>query len=166
MSFLKKPSLSLVSSYVGKSRAGVQFQYSFTGDTPGPIFMAGNVGVGSQFSFSCGSAGFDRLKSSPRTLNFTATFFDPSDTSNPTDGSFLVYVPDTGFIARFNSPSLNSAQAGFVSAQIPIVANTSSAIYFIKEVAYSNNLLYGIVTGTIFDFDMPSYITSGVCNQV
>jgi hypothetical protein len=147
----------------------VSFQYNWTGDAPIPQNLGGINFTGSIYVVDMSAVKTPANFPPMRSLQFTETYEAEPDNE---DGTFIVYVPSSGQVARLSSGGVGDQIAGYVnqitslSGVIPIISNAPTQIQFGKEINAASATLHGMLTATLFDFKMPPYLNNGYANQL
>lgn len=166
------PSLNNLDAIYGASKRAVSFSYLFTGDASKQINVLGASFLGSQYLLDLTQfAGPSSLNQSPfRTLIFSQEF-DASglDTGNY-DGELFIAVQQTLQVYRFCAalPNVTGAAAGqklIVTGCVPIISAKPTQILFAKSNDGVTSAPFGLLTATICDVELPSFINTGFANS-
>lgn len=174
MPLLSPPYLIGISSTEKTPKHSISFSYNWVGDTVKTINLAGVSFQGSSYTLDVSSLPTTVAKLPAfRTLQITQSFKVNGQTSGDavynTDGGLLVSVSGTGQIMRFGWDShggipITGNMESIVTAMVPIVANSPTKITFAKQINVDPSAvenMYGVLTVSIFDFDLPPYFAQG-----
>lgn len=143
----------------------ISFVYNWVGDVVNSINVGGVNFSGSSYTLDVSALPTSVAKLPPfRTLQLSQTF--DSASSDELDGELLISVSGTGQIIRIaQTPYINGTgtPVSITSIVVPIVANAPTKLVFAKGQDYTT-AMFGMLTVSIFDFDVPSYTLQGTCN--
>lgn len=149
---------------VGEKKHAISFTFQFT--TPAnPSIPAG----GSTFAGELCRIDVNSLKTPAnigpiKCVQFSQSFA-PEDNTDVV-GSLIISVPSSGQFAQFAPPYelIGGVHNRLVCGIVPVVCNSPSVIDFIKTQNFGG-ALEGVLTATLFDFDLPPYISYGSFGQ-
>lgn len=167
MSLLTPPALiGIANDQNGQSsKHSVSFVYNWVGDVVKAINVGGINFQGSQYTLDTSALPTAVAKLPAFRMLQLSQSFDASS-SDLLDGELIVSVSGTGQIIRIaQTPYVTGtgSPASVTSVLIPIVANAPTKITFSKGQNYTATM-FGVLTVSIFDFDMSPYTLQGTCN--
>lgn len=166
MPLLIPPSLIGISGDKNKNKHSVSFSYNWVGDVVLPQNIGGITFNGSNYVLNVAALAAN-VADLPafRTLLLTETFYGQV-TDFGWDGELLVSVSGVGQVMRFAQNQFEQATGTNVSVLticVPIAANAPTKITFAKG-ENPSGVMSGLLTASIFDFDMMPFIASGTFN--
>lgn len=160
------PVLNGITGIKNVNKHGVSFSYDWSSDAARPINIGGIALVGSEYTLDVSSLS-SNVANLPafRTLLFSQTF-TTQFIDDGWDGELIISVSGVGQIMRYGTNQASQAEGanyGMITACVPIVANAPTKITFGKGEGPAAGM-FGVLTVSIFDFDIPPFISYGSYN--
>jgi hypothetical protein len=166
---IKAPALQTIYGGAKESINIVSFAWNFTGDTVSQYSVGGVSGYGSTAKLAVAS--LNNIPAAQSLKAFRALVFSCSfeNSGANTDGSLTVSIPSTGQTMRFAPLFSTDADASVqvICACVPIVSASPTEVWFTKttENGVSTGALFGLLTASIMDFELPSFVTQGAMSD-